>query len=73
MITLLVRIEKVLARAGKLNRFFYINDIVIDVENHSVSKGDIPIELTPLEFDVLSLFVRNINRTISREQLLNEI
>ena len=73
MVTLLVRIEKVLARCGKLNTVYHCGDISVDGENRIVTKSGVEVELTPLEFDVLHLLIRNKNRTVSRERLLNEI
>lgn len=73
MVTLLVRIEKVLARTGRLSHIYRFQDIVLDVENRSVTKAGEEINLPPMEFDVLSILIRNKNRTVSRERILNEI
>ena len=71
--TLLVRIEKVLERTGKLGKIYRIFDVVLDTENHVVTKSGAAIELTPLEFEVFALLLKNKNRTVLRERLLNEI
>lgn len=71
--TLLVRIEKVLTRTGKLGRIYRIADVELDLENHTVTKGGTAVDLTPLEFEVLSLLLRNKNRTVLRERILNEV
>lgn len=73
VVTLLVRIEKVLQRLGKLNQVICYKDFVVDVDNHSIMKSDHEIELKPLEFDVLVMLLRSKNRTVPRERLLNEI
>ncbi len=73
MVTLLVRIEKVLERFGRLNRVYRFEDVVLDAENRSITKAGEEIELTPLEFDVLHILMKNKNRTVSRERILNEI
>lgn len=70
---LLIRIEKVLTRTGKLGKVYRIADIVLDTENHAVTKSGAAIDLTPLEFEVFALLLRNKNRTIPRERILNEI
>jgi DNA-binding response OmpR family regulator len=72
-LTLLVRIEKVLERTGKLDKVLRIRDITIDLEKHAVSKNGIEIELKPLEFEVLVMLARHKRRTIPREKMLNEI
>ena len=73
VVTLLVRIEKVLERMGRINRVYSFRDIILDAENRTLTKAGEEINLPPLEFDVLSLLIRNKNRTVSREHILNEI
>jgi two-component system alkaline phosphatase synthesis response regulator PhoP len=73
VVTLLVRIEKVLKRTGRLNQVYYFGNITVDVENRSVTKDGESIELPPLEFDVLTVLIKNKNRTVTREHILNEI
>ena len=73
VLTLLVRIEKVLERVGKRGKILRIRDIVIDLENRTVTKGGEEILLRPLEFDVLALLAKFKNRTILRDKLLDEV
>lgn len=73
VVTLLVRVEKVLERTGRINQVYRFQDIVLDTENRTLTKAGEEISLPPLEFDVLSLLIRNKNRTVSRERILNEI
>lgn len=73
VVTLLVRIEKVLERTGKLNRVYRIRDITVDIENRTIIKCGEEIELSPLEFDVFAILIKNKNRTVPRERILNEV
>ena len=73
MITLLVRIEKVLARTGKLNNVLRLGDIAVDTVNRTIAKNGEDVGLTPLEFDLFALLLRHKNRSIPREQLLAEV
>lgn len=73
VVTLLVRIEKVLKRTGRLNQIYHFGNITVDIENRSVTKDGEAIELPPLEFDVLTVLIKNKNRTVTREHILNEI
>lgn len=73
VLALLVRIEKVLARAGKLNRVYQFHDLTVDIENRTVTRLGAQIPLKPLEFDVLAMLLTCKNRTVPREKLLNEI
>lgn len=73
VVTLLVRIEKVLARTGRLNQIYRFQDMTVDAQNRTLTKAGETVTLTPLEFDVFCVLVRNKNRTVSRERILNEI
>lgn len=73
VVTLLVRIEKVLARMGRLNQVYRYQDITLDTENRTITKAGVEVDLTPLEFDVFSILIKNKNRTVSRDRILNEI
>ena len=70
---LLVRIEKVLTRTGKLGKIYRVADVVLDMENRTVTKSGTAVDLAPLEFEVFALLLRNKNRTVLRERILNEI
>lgn len=70
MLTLMVRIEKVLRRTGRLNTVYRVRDIEVNSETRVVTKAGEEVELQPLEFDVLLTLLKNKNLTVSREQLL---
>ena len=73
IVTLLVRIEKVLARTGRLNQVYRYRDFTLDAENRTLTRAGEPIDLPPLEFDVFTVLIKNKNRTVSRDRILNEI
>ena len=73
VLELLVRIEKVLDRAGKLKKVLRCRDITIDTEKRTVTKSGEAVALQPLEFDLLVKLVKFKNCTMSRERLLSEI
>ncbi len=73
MLELLVRIEKILDRAGKLNKVLRYRDITIDMEQRTVTKRGEFVPLQPLEFDLLAKLIKFKNCTLPRERLLNEI
>ena len=73
IVTLLVRIEKVLARTGRLNQVYRYQDFTLDAENRTLTRAGEPIDLPPLEFDVFTVLIKNKNRTVSRDRILNEI
>ena len=73
MLELLVRMEKILERTGKLKKVLRYRDIAVDIEKHTVTKSGVPVPLQPLEFDLLVMLIRFKNCTLSRDRLLNEI
>ena len=50
-----------------------IGDLTIDVEAHTVHRGDETIGLTPLEFDLLLALARKPRQAFTRELLLQEV
>lgn len=50
-----------------------IGDVTIDVAGHSVKRGDEPISLTPLEFDLLVALARKPRQVFTREVLLEQV
>ena len=73
MLTLMVRIEKVLKRTGRLNAVYRVRDIEVNSETRVLTKAGRTVDLQPLEFDVLLTLLKNKNMTVSREQLLSEV
>ena len=50
-----------------------IGDVSIDVLGHVVTRDDIPIPLTPLEFDLLVALARKPRQVFTREVLLEQV
>ena len=69
VVELLARVEVVLRRYNKTQGVLTYGDVTIDTFGMVVKKGDQPVNLTPKEFDLATLFVRNRNITLSRERL----
>lgn len=73
---LLARIKTRLRRASvpaEDPSLIRIGDITIDIEAHTVHRGDNPISLTPLEFDLLLALARKPRQAFTRELLLQEV
>ena len=73
IVELLARINIVLRRYNKTETTLQYNDINIDTENRVVKKGGVEIKLTPKEFDLLVLFVRNVNITLFKDKIFETI
>src|SRR3712207_9519083 len=50
-----------------------IGDLAISVDGHSVKRNGQPIQLTPLEFDLLLALARRPWQVVSREVLLEQV
>jgi two-component system response regulator MtrA len=50
-----------------------VDDVVIDVQAHEVSRDSTPLTLTPLEFDLLVTLARRPRQVFSREALLQQV
>ena len=50
-----------------------VGDLTIDVAGHQVSRDDKPIQLTPLEFDLLVCLARKPWQVFTREVLLEQV
>jgi two-component system response regulator MtrA len=50
-----------------------IGELVIDVNGHTVRRGDQFLSLTPLEFDLLVCLARKPGQVFTREALLEEV
>lgn len=73
VLELLVRIEKVLEREGKLRQTVQVTDLEINFAERTVRRAGCEIPLKPMEFDLLCVLVKNKNIAISRENLLKMV
>jgi two-component system response regulator MtrA len=58
---------------GNSQESLVIGDLAIDVAGHAVMRGDVPISLTPLEFDLLVCLARKPWQVFTREVLLEQV
>ncbi len=73
---LLARLKAVLRRTTrgiKPNSDLSVGELVINLTSHTATLGNEPLNLTPIEFDLLAVLARAKGRIKTREQLLNEI
>lgn len=48
------------------------DDIVLDLDNHTATKANMPLKLTNSEFELLKIFMKNAGKVVSREDIYNE-
>jgi DNA-binding response OmpR family regulator len=72
---LLARMRAIFRRVEKpeSNHKLTYKELEIDTEARTVIRGKEPIELTKKEFDLLLLLMKNVNRVLTREVLLEEV
>lgn len=68
---LLARAENALIRTRPASSVLCVLDVDLDVASHEVRKAGALVELTPQEFQLLELLMRNKNIALSREKLLD--
>ena len=72
MTELLLRVEAVLRRTHRSESSYRIDDIEIDFDAKTVTKGGVPVELTMQEYMLLEVLVKNRNIALSRQKLMRE-
>jgi DNA-binding response OmpR family regulator len=73
---LLARIRVILRREEKKQAkplVLTFKDLELDLESRMLKRGETYIELTNKEFELLSVFMKNINRVLTREILLDQV
>lgn len=72
---LLARIRASLRQGQTANEspVFQIGDLSVDIANHIAKKKDELLDLTPTEFSLLSLFVKNQGCVLTHQYILKEV
>jgi two-component system KDP operon response regulator KdpE len=71
---LLARLRAALRRAAPPGEpLLRIGELELDLEKRLVSVGARPVQLTPNEFDLLSLFARNEGKLLTHRTILREV
>jgi DNA-binding response OmpR family regulator len=70
---LLARVRACTRRVGDDRDAIAVGDLAIDIDAHTATVGDAPIELRPKEFDLLVALARNAGRVITRERLIADV
>lgn len=73
IVELLARINIVLRRFNKTDSTIQYGDVTIDTDNQKLSQNGKEIELTPKEFELFLLLVRNKGITLFRDRIYEEI
>lgn len=64
-------IRKIENAKGQLKKSISIGELELDLEAQKFFKRGIEIELTPIEFSMMKMFMENRNKAFSRDEILN--
>lgn len=75
---LLARMRVALRHSARLatghhDTAFVADDLRVDLETRRIHLGDVEIKLTPIEFKLLAVLVRNAGKVVTHRQLLTEV
>lgn len=70
---LIARIRARLRRTDQIEESLVFGEIVLDPVGHRVTRGGQPLDLTPLEFDLLACLLRSPHEAFTREKLLERV
>lgn len=72
---LVARIQSVLRRSSEdlKSGIIKFGRLVVDIEKHSVLLDGENVDLTTMEFEILSLFIRNPGKVFTRDHLMDRI
>ncbi|MDR1862057.1 MAG: response regulator transcription factor [Candidatus Ancillula sp.] len=52
---------------------YIVHDLVLNARTHDVSRDNVPISLTPTEYEILEYLLRNMGRIVSKQELNDQI
>lgn len=69
------RVNAVLRRIGSPvpDSTLIVADLILDEEQHLVSRAGVEITLSPTEFKLLRLLMQNVGRVMSKQKILNQV
>ncbi|GAA2610379.1 response regulator transcription factor [Streptomyces lienomycini] len=72
---LVLRIQAVLRRTSghQPDNRVTVGDLELDADSHQVTRGGVPVPLSPTEFSLLRVLMENAGQVLSREQLLDQV
>jgi two-component system, OmpR family, KDP operon response regulator KdpE len=72
---LLARIRVVMRRVGNVGTLpiYTVGDLIVDLDRHQVTVEAKEIDLTPTEFDILSILIQNAGKVVTQRQLIHKV
>lgn len=68
------RVRAILRRAGGANSssILQVGELRLDIDQHTLSVADVPVEVTPTEFALLKALMEHPNHAFTRSELLEQ-
>jgi two-component system, OmpR family, KDP operon response regulator KdpE len=72
---LLTRIQAVMRRVGNIGikPVYQVGELMVDCNRRQVTFAEKEIDLTPTEFDLLSILIQNAGKVVTQRQLIQKI
>jgi len=71
---LLARIRAVLRRTSAEScKVVHVGQVEIDIDRRVVRRGEEEVKFTPAEYNLLSFFIQNPDRPLTRDMILNQV
>lgn len=72
---LMARIQVVMRRSANIGRLpiYQIGDLIVDLDHHQVIESGKEIDLTPIEFDILSILIQNAGKVVPQRKLIHKV
>ena len=67
------RVKALLRRSGSAAEVVKAGDFCLDLSSHTLTKAGVPIPLTPMEYKILSVMMRNPGRIYTKVQLYETV
>ncbi len=71
MLELIARVDVILRRRSVKRKAFELDGVSVNLDTMNVTRNGVEVELTPQEFQLLDVLIRNCNIALSREKLLD--
>ena len=67
------RVKALLRRTGSTAEVVKAGDFCLNLSSHTLTRADVPIPLTPMEYKILSVMMRNAGRIYTKVQLYETV
>jgi two-component system KDP operon response regulator KdpE len=72
---LLARIQVVMRRVGNTGTkpIYQVGNLVVDLNRHQVQMMDTEIDVTPTEFEIISILIQNTGKVVTQRQIMRKV